>query len=107
MKIMTVIADDGSPKKMWLLLCGEVEDEWGLMCAMSNLISHQGKLADYYLNESESIIHFAWFCASKRSRVQVLRPNVLTECCTPYKRGYSIEETKHPRSSLFEKSPHT
>ena len=53
MKLIVTIGDEGTPKKQWQL-CGEVEDIWGLMCSMSNLISHQGKHADYYLNESKA-----------------------------------------------------
>ena len=39
--------------KEWQLT-GEFENVWSLMCSMSNLISHQGKHADYYLNESKA-----------------------------------------------------
>jgi hypothetical protein len=53
MKLVVTIGNEGTPKKQWQL-CGEVEDVWGLMCSMSNLISHQGKHADYYLNESKA-----------------------------------------------------
>ena len=53
MKLGLKANDDGSKTKEWQLT-GEFENVWSLMCSMSNLISHQGKHADYYLNESKA-----------------------------------------------------
>lgn len=53
MKLMMGVMNDCTRKKYWELT-SEPPNLWTLMCSMSNLISHQGKHALYYLNEHKA-----------------------------------------------------
>ena len=53
MKLVIKVGDDGTHTRHWELTTAP-PNIWSLMCSMSNLISHQGKHALYYLNEHKA-----------------------------------------------------